>query len=502
MKVLNVTESTVFLDDINMPVYYTRTNETTDIPEALAQKSKTLRMAMQEGMILDVTQGIPAVIPRYENKPRHIAADPESPYFKKKAMLTEVDHSKKAGDNTVKTRPAYNIRSEETHAVEQYGRDGQMSVIWGGPAQDAGGYARMNRKFMFGLSDLGVQVRYDTLPSMPDMEPEIMARLTKLTSTRVPSGTPKVYGMTAPMHYEWDKYKLLFTMMETRRLHPGYVERCNCADEVVVPSRWCEQVFRESGVRQPMSVVPLGVDLNIYHPDAEPIEFTRQIRPFVFLSVFGWSLRKGYDVLLKAYLEEFTSDDPVTLLISSRYFGSTDETKKQVIRNDVAKVSAFVKNQKKPHVMLFGDVLSDQMMPRLFAAADCYVLPTRGEGFGLPYLEAGACRLPVIATRYSGQTDFLDDDNSWLIDVDGFRSAERELAWISYFYENAEFPILGPKAVEQLRHCMREAFEKKELAEQKANRLHEKVVREYGWPTAIQQMHDKLKATFDVLAKR
>jgi glycosyltransferase involved in cell wall biosynthesis len=122
-------------------------------------------------------------------------------------------------------------------------------------------------------------------------------------------------------------------------------------------------------------------------------------------------------------------------------------------------------------------------------------------GFAVHNCEAGACGLPVIATRYSGQTDFLDDKNSWLIDVDGFRSAERELAWISYFYENAEFPILGPKAVEQLRHCMREAFEKKELAKTKANRLHKRVVKEYGWDAAIQQMHDKLKATFDQLAK-
>jgi hypothetical protein len=42
--------------------------------------------------------------------------------------------------------------------------------------------------------------------------------------------------MTAPLHYDWARYKMLFTMMETRRLHPDYVIRCNCSDEIVVPS--------------------------------------------------------------------------------------------------------------------------------------------------------------------------------------------------------------------------------------------------------------------------
>lgn len=364
---------------------------------------------------------------------------------------------------------------------------------------DAGGYAGMNRQMMFGLSERGVNVKYDDLQSMNDMDPKTASRIKRLASSSVPPNAPKVYGMTAPLIYDWSRYKMLFTMMETRRLHPDYVERCNCADEIVVPSRWCKYTFEESGVTRPISVVPLGVDTGIYYPGAEPLEFSAGLKDFVFLSVFGWSLRKGYDVLLKAYLEEFTSDDPVTLLISSRYVGSTDEAKKQVIRDDVARVSSMVGNPKKPHVVLFGDVLSVDMMPRLYASADCYVLPSRGEGFGLPYCEAAACGLPVIATNYSGHTDFMDMDNSYLIGVDGFRNANDSLAWISYFYEDQEFPILGEPAVEQTRHWMRRVLENQDEAAAKAGKLHEKVVNEYNWETCIDQMRDKLTSTYESL---
>jgi glycosyltransferase involved in cell wall biosynthesis len=162
----------------------------------------------------------------------------------------------------------------------------------------------------------------------------------------------------------------------------------------------------------------------------------------------------------------------------------------------------MVDNPKKPHIVLFGDVLSVEMMPRLYAAADCYVLPTRGEGHGMPYQESAACGLPVIATRYSGQTDFLDDDNSYLIDVDGFYCAKQDLAWISYFYEDQEFPILGPKAVEQLRYLMRRVYENRAEADEKARKLRHKVVTEYDWSTCVDKMHAKLRQTFDILAAK
>jgi len=281
------------------------------------------------------------------------------------------------------------IKTEDFHGyVYNIEVEGDHSYLVNGKCVkncDAGGFAKMNRQFMFGLEKMGMTVKYDNLKSMQDMDPTTHLHIKRLERVQVPKDAIKVYGQTAPGLYDYSRYRMLFTMMETRRLHPMYVDRCSFADEVVVPSKWCKQMFEESGVKRPISVVPLGVDTNIYHRGVEPISFSKSLKPFVFLSVFGWSLRKGYDVLLKAYLEEFTEDDPVSLLISSRFFGCTDESKKKRIRDDVAKVRATIRNPKQPHLVLFGDVLSEHMMPRMYAAASCYVLISRGEGFGLPY---------------------------------------------------------------------------------------------------------------------
>src|SRR6185437_7176382 len=70
-------------------------------------------------------------------------------------------------------------------------------------------------------------------------------------------------------------------------------------------------------------------------------------------------------------------------------------------------------------------VLAASEMPRLYASADCFVLPSRGEGWGRPYMEAASTQLAVLATRWSGPMDFLHDRNSFLIDIEGVVPAPR-----------------------------------------------------------------------------
>lgn len=512
MKVLNLSETSIFLDDVNLVILYSRNKAPQEIDDKIARRSRTLKIALQKQWIMDVTNGVPATLPPKKSynefkAPESPPLDPErpadyenSPYMQKQAMLVKDehyhdDHRQRIGGMTIPGVKNPN-RWLGKSAKDVFLEENKTPIIWTGPTYDAGGYALMNRQFMKGLEAAGVPVQYELLQSQEDMDAKNVSLLKRLQANRVPPDAPKIYGMTAPLIYDWARRKVLFTMMETRVLHKDYTIRCNCADEIIVPSQWCLDIFRESGVKVPMTVVPLGVDTSLYKPNVEPVGFSKKMGSFVFLSVFGWSMRKGYDVLLKAYLEEFTSDDDVTLLISSRFFGSTDESKKQFIRNDIERVSSMVKNPKKPQIVLFGDVLSEPMMPRLFAAADCYVLFSRGEGFGLPYIEAGACKKPVIATRYSGQTDFLNDDNSYLVDIDGFSKADRTLAMVSYFYEDAEFPTLGPKVVEQARVQMRRAFENRDEANAKAARLHDKIVKEYDWKVCIDKMCDKVRDTY------
>lgn len=48
-------------------------------------------------------------------------------------------------------------------------------------------------------------------------------------------------------------------------------------------------------------------------------------------------------------------------------------------------------------------------IPRLYKQADCWIVPSTTEGFGMPGIEAAACHCPIVSTRCGGPEDYVDD---------------------------------------------------------------------------------------------
>jgi glycosyltransferase involved in cell wall biosynthesis len=99
----------------------------------------------------------------------------------------------------------------------------------------------------------------------------------------------------------------------------------------------------------------------------------------------------------------------------------------------------------------------------IIASADCYVSLHRAEGFGLTMAEAMGMGKPVIATRYGGNLDFMDDRNSWLVDCEMIRVGQGQ----------APYPPEGEWAdpdIEQAANYMREIFADEGAARARAAR--------------------------------
>lgn len=54
----------------------------------------------------------------------------------------------------------------------------------------------------------------------------------------------------------------------------------------------------------------------------------------------------------------------------------------------------------------------------MYAGADALVLPSRGEGWGRPHVEAMAMGLALVATNWSGPTEFMTEENSYPVAVE------------------------------------------------------------------------------------
>lgn len=232
-----------------------------------------------------------------------------------------------------------------------------------------------------------------------------------------------------PIAYENFKSVIGRTMFETDRVSLEHVKRCNQMDYVWVPTEFHVSTFTKSGV-DPSKVVKIvqPVDVKFFDPvEYEPFNpasigklvmgKTTNNSKFVFISIFKWEYRKGWDVLLKSYLEEFMEADGVALyLLTNPYHSDRDFSNKMV---DFVKKSGIKKPVTGwPPVYVIDTHIAQSDLPRVYKAADSFVLPSRGEGWGRPLVEAMAMSLPVIATNWSGPTEYMTEENSYPLLVD------------------------------------------------------------------------------------
>jgi glycosyltransferase involved in cell wall biosynthesis/tetratricopeptide (TPR) repeat protein len=255
-------------------------------------------------------------------------------------------------------------------------------------------------------------------------------------------------------------------------------DACKTMDEVWVPSRFNLETFAKGGVnKHKLRLLPGGVDTGTYRPDVPAWELKPK-RSFNFLSVFDWHLLKGYDVLLGAYLREFTSDDDVGLILNvGGSLTDTCEVEAQITYFIERKIG--IPMEKCAAIILLNGATPQSEIAGLYAAADAFVLPSRGEGCGRSYLEAMACRLPVIATNWGGQLDFLNGEDSYLI--------ESQLTPVP---SNVEIEYYrgqrwAEPSIEHLRQLMREVYSHPDEGLKKAERVREDVLHSYDWTVVM-----------------
>jgi len=229
-------------------------------------------------------------------------------------------------------------------------------------------------------------------------------------------------------------------------------------------------------------IVPTGVDPDIYNENVEPVVFNPPLKKFIFLSVFGWSYRKGYDLLFKSYFDAFTDEDDVSLLIFSRYMQGTRPGYSKKIEEDIKKITP--KKSNLPHYKVVSKIVPESMMPQIYRACDAFVLPSRAEGSCLPPCEASLCGLPVIMTNCSGQRLYLRHDNAYLLEIDKIETLQPGLVHL-HFWDEQQFPSLKSKeCVNNLAGLMREVYENYDEAKERNKKLQHFLLTELTWKHA------------------
>ena len=259
---------------------------------------------------------------------------------------------------------------------------------------------------------------------------------------------PDIYvDIRIPDEFErFGKFNIGITAgVETTAVSGKWLECCNKMDLIIVPSEHSKQGFVQSiydklqqlpngqqqkigehRLEKPIEVLFEGADDNIYKPIEKcSLDLVDDIKEdFCFLSVGQWTKgnygedRKDISRTLKVFYETFANkkNQPALILKTSGATFSIMDREDCLAKINHVK-NLFPSDWNLPNVYLLHGSLSNEEMNKLYnhPKVKSFVSLTHGEGFGRPLLEATMVGLPVIASGWSGQMDFLSEQDSILL---------------------------------------------------------------------------------------
>jgi len=222
---------------------------------------------------------------------------------------------------------------------------------------------------------------------------------------------------------EWDptiaKFNVGMTAgVETDVCNPEWIKHCNKMNLIIVPSKHAANCLKSNGkIDTPVVVVPESFCDEILEEIPVAVannlpNFSTNFNFLLFGQITGdnpFNDRKNIFFTIKWLCETFKDDKDVGIVIKTNTGRNTpiDRRRTKQLLKSLAKEC---RKGDFPKIHLLHGEMSDIDVAALYKHKQIKALIslTRGEGYGLPILEAAASGLPVIATGWSGHMDFLN----------------------------------------------------------------------------------------------
>jgi glycosyltransferase involved in cell wall biosynthesis len=206
----------------------------------------------------------------------------------------------------------------------------------------------------------------------------------------------------------------LTAAVETDICSPLWAQACNTMDAVVVPSQHAKQCLTNSGtIVKPLYVIPEAYNEAITTVDSQTdlFNFKTSFNFLLFGQLTGNNPnndRKNMFNTVKWICESFKDDPDVGIVIKTN-LGTNSKIDRNIVTSMLKTLLTEVRKSQYPKVYLLHGDMDDETVASLYKNKQIKALIalTRGEGFGLPILEAAASGLPIVATGWSGHLDYL-----------------------------------------------------------------------------------------------
>ena len=318
------------------------------------------------------------------------------------------------------------------------------------PVGTRSGYGAHSRDICRSLIDLDKfdvriwSVRWGNTPqnALSEQNPQDLPIIKRLLQTPEIERQPDIHvHIVVPNEFQpIAKYNIGITAgIETTTVPPVWIEGLNKMDLNIVPANFVKHTIENTKYdkhdentkqkigqlanQKPVEVLFEGVDTNVY---GRTNEFSKDLlnefelikEDFCFLHVGHWLQgglgedRKDIGMMVKTFCESFKNQKNQPALILKTSGATPSILDRQEVLSKIDEIKRQIVGDLPNIYVLHGD-LRDEEMNQLYnhPKVKAHVTFTHGEGFGRPLLEATLSEKPVIASNWSGQVDFLNQDS-------------------------------------------------------------------------------------------
>lgn len=301
--------------------------------------------------------------------------------------------------------------------------------------------------------------------------------------------------------------------IETTTCDSSWIDGCNRMNVTLVSSRHAKQVLQSSTFEQkdkntnqivrsiklekPVEVLFEGVDLNKYFyipekeiPQTELVSDLNSIKEeFCFLYVGHWLQgdlgedRKNTGLLAKIFLDTFKDKKKKPALIMKTSHGGASIMDREEVLKKLDFLRKSVGSQDLPNIYLIHGDLEDADINTLYnhPKVKAFVSLTKGEGYGRPFAEFCLSKKPVIATGWSGHTDFLNPEFSILL-PGTFTKVHPSSVVPNLILAEASWFSVDPNAASK---AMQDVYENYKKYEEKGKRQGHKIKTEFSYDNMV-----------------
>ena len=264
-----------------------------------------------------------------------------------------------------------------------------------------------------------------------------------------------------------------FPIFELNKFDKRRLKNLECCDEIIVCSNWARDiVLNETGrPENEVHVVPLGVDRTVFNESKNKVSETQ----FTIFNCGKWEVRKGHDVLFRAFKMAFPEEKDVKLFMMCQNPFQQAQQQSQQFEQMYASDN---------RVTLLPRVQTSEQVAEIMGQMSLGVFPARAEGWNLELLEMMSMGKPVIATNYSGHTQFCNINNCSLIDIE-----KTEPAFDGVWFDGkvGEWGSLGQNQVQSLAERMRHFYEAWKSGNiQNPNGI--VIAKEFSWENSVKKL--------------